>query len=478
MTKLTKARFFETLWARMQQQGDFPTLQVSLDNLLPALGADANVGTLAESVLTDFSLAQKVIRLANSAMYAPFGGGVTTVSRAIMVLGVDAVGHLALGLQLLDNFAGAAARRPDTAQELERAILAGEFARTLSASQGINQGEELVVCTLMHHLSRLLLVFYYPEEWARIQAMSGGVSESESMACHHVLGVTLEEIARAAAQKWRMPPLITATMTQNATDAETVSRSHTNWLGAMAEVSAQAAALVTRGGDADEVAELLGRHAEALGLQEQAVEAARLKVENLREARHEDEAAAEVERRHAPGKPLDAHCRLLRNLKEVQAAATDHPVSELVPLVIESTMGAMNFTHCFLMLLNPQAKRFSARIGFGPGMRERLACLSFEEGFVPDVFHFATTAQRPTHLEDSQRPEIAHRVPRWYREAFPDTKSLVLVPVFIKNRCVAVVCGDWGSAACGIPFTGEELATLYDLVGEIGRGFQRSQQPA
>src|SRR5207253_722414 len=91
--------FFETLWSRMAQQGDFPTLQFCIDNVFKTLNSDTSVGEMAAGVLSDFSLSQKVIRLANSAMYRSFGGEVTTVSRAILVLGVEAISHLTLGVQ-------------------------------------------------------------------------------------------------------------------------------------------------------------------------------------------------------------------------------------------------------------------------------------------------------------------------------------------------------------------------------------------
>ena len=90
MTMLSKEQFFESLWTRMAQQGDFPTLQYCVDNIFQTLNGDLTVGEMATSVLSDFSLSQKVIRLANSAMYRSFGGEVTTVSRAILVLGVEA----------------------------------------------------------------------------------------------------------------------------------------------------------------------------------------------------------------------------------------------------------------------------------------------------------------------------------------------------------------------------------------------------
>lgn len=474
----SKEQFFQTLWSRMTQQGDFPTLQFSIDNLVSTLGSEANVNALASGVLADFALSQRVLRLANSAMYASFGGDVTTVSRAIMVLGVDTVSHLALGLQLLDNFRGAAATRPQASDALKRAILAGEFARMLSSSQGIHQGEEAVVCTLMHHLSQLLVVFYFPDQWETVQTRADG-GEALTVACEAVLGVSLEEIASAAAKKWRLPELIVETMSEKSLDPEKIASSHTSWLGAMAEVSSQAAAVMAAGGGRSEVRTLLLAHAQALGLDEHVVDAAAIRAEGLKDDLGGMASSVYPARNEAPGKPANLLARLKSALTATRGFAPSLSVSDLVPLVVETTMQAMNFTNCFVMVLDSQARRFSARVGFGPGIAEKLSTLVFDEAFVPDVFHFAANAWNPTCVVDTFAKETVNRIPRWYREAFTDTRSLVIAPVFHNGRPVALVCGDWGTTGCGPgALSDDDRSALKALVAEIGVGFRRSQATA
>ncbi|WP_458762756.1 HDOD domain-containing protein [Cupriavidus basilensis] len=478
MSNPSSNTFFETLWSRMAQQGDFPTLQFCIDNVFKTLNSDTSVGEMAAGVLSDFSLSQKVIRLANSAMYRSFGGEVTTVSRAILVLGVEAISHLTLGVQLLDYFSGVAINRPQASTELKQALIAGEFTRALSNAQGIRQAEEAVVCTLMHHMSRLLLVFYFAEEWEQIQTLCKGDSEKESEACQQVLGVTLEDIAAAAAIKWRLPSLIATSMRCQRFDADSVLESHADWLGAIASISSRAATLVARDAPQEEVQALLLDHAEALGLQAGAVESAvrQALALNVSMTHAESPEAAEATPALNAGKPKDALKRLQQSLQEVKREGGELPVSELAPLVLESAMQALNFSHCFLMLLNPMAKRFGARVGFGEGMREKMEALSFEEGFVPDIFHFAAIGNKPLLLEDSFDKEVAHRVPRWYREQMPDARSILLAPVMIKNRCVAMICGDWGSAACTGGLSDGEMEAISLLTREISASFLRSAE--
>ena len=109
-----KTRILDKLWKQMTVRGDVPSLQYSAERIIRSLqNEQANVADLTALVLSDFSFSQKVLRLANSVMYRTIGGDVTTVSRAIMVLGVDTVEYLGLGLQLLNQFELAAGSRED-----------------------------------------------------------------------------------------------------------------------------------------------------------------------------------------------------------------------------------------------------------------------------------------------------------------------------------------------------------------------------
>ncbi|MBP0620698.1 HDOD domain-containing protein [Cupriavidus consociatus] len=469
--------FLDQLWARLAEQGDFPTLQYCIDHVFSSLDAERNVGEMASSILSDFSLSQKIIRLSNSAMYRSFGGEVTTVSRAIMVLGVDTVIHLTLGVRVLDFFQTVPENRPRAAQALKQAMVAAEFTRTLAEARGIADGEEAVVCTLMHHVSRLLLILYVPEAWDRITAMcEAGEQIGEDEACREVLGVSLGEIARAAAIKWRLPPLIAGAMSAPPLPEGAMPETHADWLGAVARLSSQAAASILAGQDDPTADSQLLAEAQRVGLEPGhlggALEQARVLTTSMAATDAASQAGGDPGEQG--GKPADALARLQRVVAEVRQEGKAMSIAELAPFALESAMRALNFSRCFLMLLNPSARRFGARLAFGEGMRDKLDQLSFEEGFVPDVFHFATLADRPLLIEDSFDKEAAHRVPRWYRQAMPDARALLLIPVRVRNRCVALICGDWGEARFTGALTGEELEAIAQLAGEISAGFLRS----
>ncbi|HCE09640.1 MAG TPA: GAF domain-containing protein, partial [Oxalobacteraceae bacterium] len=66
---------------------------------------------------------------ANSAMYSMFGQEINTVSKAVILLGTESIGHLALGLKLIDGLSAASTGSINARSEMEKAVLAGHIAR-------------------------------------------------------------------------------------------------------------------------------------------------------------------------------------------------------------------------------------------------------------------------------------------------------------------------------------------------------------
>ena len=210
-----KAEFFSLLWKRMGEQGDFPSLSKSVHDLTETMhDEDKSITDITGAILSDFTLTQKVIRLANSAMYAGIGGEITTVTRAAVVLGFDAISHLALSVRFVDKLSASSPNSATSRAEMTKALVAGDIARNIAIKANLADSEEAVICALMHHLGRLLLVFYFPDEWSEIQKIAASKSLTKSQATLEVIGLSLDEISQEAAKSWHLPKKISNSMTQ------------------------------------------------------------------------------------------------------------------------------------------------------------------------------------------------------------------------------------------------------------------------
>jgi HD-like signal output (HDOD) protein len=232
----------------MTERGDFPTLAHSIGNIVRAVQSPTDhLEKLVSAIISDFSLTQKVLRLANSAMYAPFGGEVTTVSRAMLVLGQETVGHLALGLRLLDSFKGISTDRARAKRALAETMLTGLVARRLTEKSGVREGEEAVVCALLSRLGELLCVFYAPEEWQRIERMVAADGLSADAAAVNVLGISITELGQEVAARWGLPGKLREALKPFNPAGTDQPLSHTGWLQAMSAYSGELANAMTTG---------------------------------------------------------------------------------------------------------------------------------------------------------------------------------------------------------------------------------------
>ncbi|KUY80679.1 HDOD domain-containing protein [Burkholderia sp. RF4-BP95] len=493
---LPRTALLDKLWARMNERGDFPLLSESLRATMAAMkNDDLDFTALVRVVLSDFALTQKVLRLANSAMYMAFGGNITTVTRALMVLGMDTVGHLVVGLKLVDHFHHSTPRRIDAKLELNRALLSGCVARKLTEHAELRGGEEAVVCTLMRQVGKLLVVCYLDSEWDRIRRRAAELNGDEAAACVDVLGVGFDEIGLEAAASWRLPDVIRAGMADGdgahaaSADEDDIdedrqrprdacaddSPDRVRWLRAVSRCSTDVASALAMpaGPQRDAHIAVLAQHYE----QELDIDAGALVEIADRLAREEasDTVMREIVELRANADAIaraqpDPEACLEAGLADLRALPSEHVLTPVLALASESLLAGLAFTRT-VMFVRREDGAFAARLGFGPDVDAALDRLCFDERFEPDVFHLAITNSVGIFIEQAQDPKMVKRLPAWYLDALPDTRAFVLLPVRVGTKTVGLLYGDWAGAQPARKITQQEMSVLNELARELGRFF-------
>ena len=474
---MVKAVLLERLWAQMSERGDFPMLSQSLRTTVAAMSHDElDFSALVQVVLSDFALTQKVLRLANSAMYMAFGGNITTVTRALMVLGMDAVGHLVVGLKIVDHFHHSAPRRIDAKLELNRTMLSGCVARKLTEGGDLRAGEEAVVCTLMRQVGKLLVVFYLDAEWDQIRLRCDrGASEDD--ACNAVLGVTYDELGYEAATRWRLPDAIQEGMGPYDPSAEADPQ---QWLRAITSYSTEVAKVLTAPELTDDareahVAELAHCYGRVLATEPH--ELARMSLALAREEADDGVMREIVELRAnaealARSSALDgAQARIEAGIADLRALPADSPFRTALTLASETVLASLGFART-IVFVRRGTNIFEARLGFGPGVEQALPNLSFHAAFQPDVFHLAIANSVGIFIENARDPKMIARQPAWFREAFSDARGFVLLPSAPKQGApIALLYGDWLTSQEPRRISQRQMSALNELARELARFF-------
>ncbi len=447
-----KAEFYSLLRKRMDEQGDFPSLSRSVQDLTKTMqDGDKNITDITGAILSDFTLTQKVLRLANSTnsgKHAESEGEITTISKAAVVLGYDAISNLALSVRFLDTLSTSSTDSDAAHAEMSKALLAGDIVRRIAHKANLDDGEEAVVCALMHHLGRLLLVFYFPEEWSEIKKISASNSLTENQATLEVIGVTLDEISQEVAKSWRLPKKISNSMGSLDSPSETSIPGSTDWLKTIANFAGDAAALmVKKGAGSNGLNELASRYGDALLVPVDSI------IHSVQSAVAESSDFAylamleDVEEQH--GKPGDSMERLAAGVLETsKALAEGMSFGNVLNMVLETMHGAMNFNRVVAFLRDGGC--YKGKIGFGTMMPEILPCLVFPEGYEMDVFHLSLTNQADVFIEDAVRSNSASSMPAWFTENLPDVRAFVLLPMALNGHPIGLLYGDWRQGTTGL----------------------------
>jgi HD-like signal output (HDOD) protein len=199
------------LFARLAGQRDLPTLGAAVTRTVQLASSDREpLQALANFVLSDMALTQRVLRLANSVCYRPANDApVTTVSKAILLMGFETVRTCALAMLLierLDNREQAQRLKHELAQSMVASVIARRLAReTLFVPD-----EEAAIAALFRNLGRVLIASCDHSLLAAIESdtVRLGISESEAAMRH--IGCGLEDVSRHMLSEWNMPEEVCA----------------------------------------------------------------------------------------------------------------------------------------------------------------------------------------------------------------------------------------------------------------------------
>lgn len=467
----TAQQTMQLMWSRVRQRGDLPGFSKVVSAIIGAMrGDDDREFSMTSTVLQDPALTQKVLRLANSAMYSVFGQGINTVSKAVIVLGTEAIGHLALGLKLVDGLSTASAGSDQARAEMENAVLAGHIARQLTSGAATRDAEEAVVCAMLHSLGRMMTTFYLPDKWQQVLAHSAANACEENESAFILLGMGLDDIGREAARHWGLPMPLVQSMADMPPRPPGDSLDHQDWLCAVSTLSSRCASVLNsdEGDAAQELSRLAVSYAEMLGMDAAQVQAAVDAAQ--RTAAEEDSLVPRSQRREdvqpAPtliGKPADCVSMLARGVVDVKSALNTASSGQLMSMALETIYQAYGFSRSIAFLRDRDRRQYIATMSLGGGVQDKVTRLAFSDSYEPNVFHAALAHDKMIFVENARDPKLHSKLPRWWKTALPEVRSFLLLPLTVNRQPVGFLYGDWDQCKPPARIEQREIAPLTAL---------------
>ena len=470
------ANTLELLWTRVRQRGDLPGFAKVVSAILGAMRGDEDRDfNMTRTVLADPSLTQKVLRLANSPMYAVFGQEITTVTNAVSVLGIESVGHLALGLKLIDGLTLASPDSVAARQEMEKAVLSGHIGRQVASLASTRDAEEARVCAMLHGLGRMMVAFYLPELWQKIQRGVLAGTQSEERIVQQTLGLGLDQIGRLVAQKWGLPSSLVTTLQHVDPTALDEPLDHGRWLAAVSTLSLRCADFLYSDAPASTpmppgVQQLVNGYADMLGIDAIALLGA---VDTARRAAHEGSGEVNLPEIIAPlpvsggtkfvGKPADAAALMAQGVLNMEKVEQHAGTAQLMSMALETVYKSFGFSHAVVFQRVPKEGRYLARMCLGNGLQDIAARMMFDDAYQPDVFHAALSNDKMVFVENARDPAFVNKLPRWWKDALPGARSFMVMPISVDRQAVGFLYGDWDSNIAATRIDAGEVIALNKL---------------
>jgi serine/threonine protein kinase len=513
-----KQATLEFLLRRMRHKTDFPALSdsVSAINKL-TVSERESINKLSNTILRDYALTNKILRLVNSAFYRQVGGGnISTVSRAVIVLGFDAVRNIAITVLLFEHL-----QNKGNARELKegflRSNLAGLLGRDASKTIMAREGEEAFICSMFHNLGQLLAQFYFPEEVDTVRNLMQTKQLSERSASAQVLGLSFGDLGMGIAKTWGFPPAIIQSMEPLPEGQIRKPATHDQMLQVVSGFSNEVCELIASCTPEDRAKGLRGvtdRFAACLQMSDKELQAtveqsftelkelASILRVNLKQspfarqvqvfAGTKDEPAVDAtptdpamaaladtvltevpvyeaaeshsgaETEGAAPPSDDAQAILSAGIQDISnSLVEDFALNDILRIILETMYRSMGFHRVLLCLKDVKTGTMAGRFGFGPDTAELARTFRFPLTYEPDVFHLATQKSVDIIITDIDDPKIAERIPKWYRQKVT-AKTFVLFPLTLKNNPVALIYCDKDEAG-SIVIPEKELSLLKTL---------------
>ncbi|HDQ14890.1 MAG TPA: HDOD domain-containing protein [Sediminispirochaeta sp.] len=184
-----------------------PSLPTSVAKVLE-LSNDPNVSPadLNQVISLDPVLMGKVLKLINSAYYG-LGQRITSLVRAIIMLGINTVKNLALSTAILSNLGSKTEMQVINMNGYWRhSLCVGVTAKLIAKKIGIpaNQQESFFVAGLLHDIGKIPLNNTLSQEYLEVLALSDHERLSLHKSERRIIGFSHSDVGKLIAKSWKL----------------------------------------------------------------------------------------------------------------------------------------------------------------------------------------------------------------------------------------------------------------------------------
>jgi hypothetical protein len=401
-------------------------------------------------------------------------------------MGFERIRGIASGLLLFEHLQKQARSEP-LLDALNMSFFSAMIGRNIADNTGVASTEEAFICALFHRLGHLLVAFYLPADFARIQAPGGKPDQR----ARDVLGVGFQEIGVAVATDLKLPQKLSESLVR-VSGAEsrrplgpgerlgciaTLANDITDVLAGTDEPPKKRAAIdrlvnsyTSQFELTESIDELIAKSVQdlkgssfAFKLANSAFlsEVGEWRVASLispdaGEARPVDASSAgslvSDVGPDRPGMPAAESCEaiLTKGLHEITSLLIgEFTVDDVLKVALESIYRALGVgkVRVFFLLKDPLGPVARFRFGFGQSPAEIKRWLEIPVKGAEDLFSLAFTQQKDIVVKDAKAIAVVRALPEWFTSRGVADRFMVLLPLVVDQKSMGLFYVDGERAA-------------------------------
>ncbi len=191
--------------ALFSQIDSLPSLPATVTRVMEVTGdPESSAKDLMQAILPDQSMCATILKIANSAFFG-FPRKVSTIEKAVMVLGFDEIRNVILGKAVYNTFKQLEnENKADIESFWDHSFTCGLAAKIIAEDLG-QSPSELFIGGLLHDIGKLAMLITFAGNYSHLLKLSGSLQFSSTMEEKELFSISHDEVALKLLNKWLFP---------------------------------------------------------------------------------------------------------------------------------------------------------------------------------------------------------------------------------------------------------------------------------
>ena len=413
---------------------------------------ESSAAELARVVLQDAAMTAKLLRVANSPVFNPMGKSISTVSRAVVVLGFQEVRCICLSIAVVESMLKGR-QKERVVEEMARSFHAAVQARSFARKRRDKAPEEVFIAALLSHLGDMAFWAFAGTTAEHLDtALRRRPGETPAKIQREVLGFALRDLTLCLSREWKLGELLEQSLQ---------GRSDSNPRAGNVALGYELASAAEKGWQSLEVNKLLQRIAENLYLPVE--EVGKLVKANAAEAAetasfYGADVASDLipvagdKREHPVGSQPQGQAPVflepdpmlqLTILRELSTLMESRPnINSVLEIVLEGMYRGIGMDRSLFALRSPDHRFLMGRYALGVENEQLRRIFQFETGTLkPNLFSRVVDSRQAVWLRAKDATELQQLLTLQVKKVTQGADFFV-TPIEIRGKVIGVFYAD------------------------------------